>query len=76
MIKLKEKIEINIDSLLHPSKEQLEKEFGTLESYEWKKMDGKKLKVYFYREFNPFTGQSWMSISQAFTVEEIEKEKK
>lgn len=54
------------------TEEQLEKEFGKVESYEWTALNGKRLRVYFHRDYDSITGFSWMNMSQAFTVEELE----
>ena len=61
---------IDIDDY-YPTKEQLEKEFGPLESYEWTTLDGKRLRVWFHREYISESKPSMMSVAQAWTVERI-----
>jgi len=66
---------INWETELYPTKEQLEKEFGKLESYEFIASSGKRLKVWFHRQYISDKFPSMMSVAQAWTVEEV-KEKR
>lgn len=65
-------MKIDIDDY-YPTKEQLEREFGVLESYEWTTIDGKRLKVWFHREYISESRPSMMRFSQAWTVERLEE---